>query len=423
MRQGEEITTFDQRDLPSEDIFNIDAFSKQATENDLRDANMESEGLHQTNRGAWAGSSQTDGFVSHAMHTISKWVNSWRNHSPKAGLEDDGNAGDSRLANVSSVSARGVDRERKRYVEDTVEGMDIAYSKQVPNEAIEGLALLFHGCGQHAKDWYELPEHREIELQLRKHHLITLAFSAKNVVSGCWSTRFPPHKNTDVGRVSHALKSWLLSQKLPNNMTTHGVGISSGGTFLSIFSSLSNEPLVRSQVLYISPGSMRAFRRASDQYPNTLFVHLRNDEQFASRRAINGARHTLLGRNVPLVGELQLPTIRLHEWTLNSREPRFSMKQSRILYRAVNTCNKKIAVEAGTRLCGYQDVAWEGSEQTGLFAALVRGAVSRRALEQVLRVTSGQHEVHAENADKVAHWLKKHKRAKPRNDRAAIESR
>lgn len=422
LRERNEAISYELRDPPSEEIITIDASNRKADANEERMPHLQNGRLNGEAISLHASSKTKDGMLSKALGSLSGWVHSWfANRKKKAKRAEDNTQDTSRAANAGNTSSAATDREEKSYVEDNIDGMEIAYSKSVPKKSIDGVVFLFHGCGQSAKDWYELPEHLAIERQLRKKRLATLALSAKNGASGCWSTRFPAHKNEDAARVSRVVKAWLQSKSLPWNITSHGVGISSGGTFLSILSTLPVLSTIRSQVLYVSPGSMRAFHRATNEYPNTLFVHLGNDKHFASRKAVNNARHVLLSRGVPLVGELQLPIVGLREWTLNARDPRFTMRQSKAFHRAVNECNRAKSQGGDSKLCSYEDVRQMGSEKGEFQPASAGSLRSQRALAQILRVTTGQHEVQSQNADKIVSWLKANKKARRVRPKRAIK--
>lgn len=273
-----------------------------------------------------------------------------------------------------------------------INGIDVAYLNPFEAKNVRGIALLIHGCGQQAQDWFSLPEHRHIAAQMLRKRLALLAVTSGNQVTGCWSTRFPSWQNDDVERVVIATRQWMVDQGLPPATPLHAVGISSGATMLSILSSANLLPNLMSQALYISPGNLRAFRNATERYPNTLFVHVTNDEHYASAAAVAKARQILLQRKVGLVGELPLPQVQLTPLTLHEREPRIPRDTSRKVYAAAE--GQKEHVETVMRSTKSEDLVglWEDRN-------------SRRAVRQVIRVVNGFHEVSAVHADQVASWL------------------
>lgn len=280
----------------------------------------------------------------------------------------------------------------KAFHRTRINGIDIAYLNPFGIKKLRGIALLIHGCAQQAQDWFTLPEHRHIAAQLVRKRLALFAVTSRNQVTGCWSTRFPYWQNDDVERVVIATRQWMMDQSLPPTTPLHAVGISSGATMLSVLSASDLLPNLVSQALYISPGNVRAFRNATERYPNTLFVHVTNDQHYASPLAIAKARQILLRRKVALVGELPLPRVQLTPLTLHEREPRVSSEISQKIFAA--TEEEKGDMEKAMR-----------STKNEELMALWRDRDSRRALRQVIRVVNGFHEVSAVHADQVATWI------------------
>jgi hypothetical protein len=311
---------------------------------------------------------------------------------------------------------------QRAYVLDRVDGFDVAYSR-AGVDSMAGLAVLFHGCGQGARDWYELPEHRQIVRQLRKARIATVAFSAGNAVSRCWSTRFPAEKNDDAVRVARAVRLFVSNHSISPELPRYGIGISSGGTLLSILSTAALMAPLASQALYISPGSMRAFRRATADYPNTLFVHLQTDNDFASHRAISAGRRVLLGRGVRVVGEMSQRSVALHPLTLHAREPRISQDKSRRVFEILTACRARAGGpteaagaegeangDVGGATCRFDDAIRQHARDDSL-RDILDDPTARRSLDQVVRVLSGQHEVSGSGGDKVVAWLRANGRA------------
>lgn len=282
--------------------------------------------------------------------------------------------------------------DERTYRKVQINGIDVAYHNPFAIRKLRGVVLLLHGCQQEASDWFELPEHRHIAAQMLRRRLALLAVTSANRVTGCWSTRYPSWQNDDVARVANATMQWMSDFSISPHIPLHGIGVSSGGTMLSVLSGSDSFPNLVSQALYISPGNHRAFRKANESYPNTLFVHVLTDHYYASPSAVASARKTLLKRNVGLVGELLLPKIHLTPLTLHEREPRFSVETSRKIFAAAQREGGNIERAVRT-----------STEQT--VASLWNNRESRRAARQIIRVVNGQHEVCAAHADKVAEWL------------------
>ncbi|KAI0561614.1 hypothetical protein FGB62_76g0105 [Gracilaria domingensis] len=263
-----------------------------------------------------------------------------------------------------------------------VADVDVAYNNPFTPRAIRGVALLFHGCSQSAKDWFQLPEHRIISSHLLKRRFALLALTSQNRVTGCWSTRFPARENDDVARVKIAVRQWTAEQGLPPSTPLIAVGISSGATMLSI---LSLDFPIRSQALYISPGNQRALRNATSQYPSTLFVHLESDHYYAPMSSIAASRRILVRKRVAMVGELSLESVPFTATTFHEHEPRLTKKASQRIYEAAGQNVQTVAqVIRANRLSDEK---------------------LQRSATQIARVLRGAHEVSAMHVDKITKWL------------------
>lgn len=274
----------------------------------------------------------------------------------------------------------------------TINDIDVAYYNPFPSKKVSGIALLIHACGQQARDWFQLPEHRRVAAQLVRKQLALLAISSGNRVNGCWSTRFPHWQNEDVERVTIVVRQWSTNHNILPSAPIYAVGISSGGTMLSVLSSSDLVPNLASQALYISPGNYRAFRNASKAYPNTLFVHHISDQHYASSAAVTAARKILLKQKVQLVGELPLSPITLTPLTLHEREPRFSVDVSRKIYSMLKAHRGNIEEAMRTSTNEHLVQLWADRS-------------ARRAIKQIVRVAGGHHELSSMHSEKVADWL------------------
>jgi hypothetical protein len=327
-----------------------------------------------------------------------RWRNIWQAGSKK------------RADSINSATAKESDSNKvdaappliapvKTFVVDQIDGVEIAYTTGSIRAAL-GVVLMFHGCGQTAVDWFQLPEHRRVVREFRKARLAVLAFTAVNKLSQCWSTRYPAKDNEDVARVSHAFRQWFHAQNLHTTTPLYGVGLSSGGGFVSILTTYEAMPRISSQVIYISPGSMRAFRgtRGPYPYPPTLFVYVPGDA-YGSKERVLAARDALIEREHGRirVGVLALAPPALESRTLQEHEPRFSSHavdhMTQLLTRSAEPYMETIRHNAA------DDVIRQ----------VLADYQSRRALEQIVKMLSGQHELSSVHANWVVSWLVSHR--------------
>lgn len=343
-------------------------------------------------------------FLQNAIKSGWYWVMSKSKPEAHARTDDISGAMESN-SSLAKAAALAQESFKHSFVVETYDGQEVV-SSAVGIEDAAGVALLFHGCGQSARDWYELPEHRRIVKQLHDAQIHTVAFSAARVASNCWSTRFPPEKNEDVRYVSRAFQSFTANQSRFSELPRYGIGISSGGSFLSILSGYTAMPAFASQVLYLSSGSVRAFRQALSEYPNTLFVHLRASDSFPSRQALSDAKNALLHQGVKLVGEMSQRPTPLRPLTLHSRDPRLSQSSSENVFKMLLKCRLRVtSPQDGTdEKCRYTDVL-RLHKQDQLLQRIMSSDVASRSLTQMIRVISGEHEVSSSSSDKVVKWL------------------
>lgn len=195
-------------------------------------------------------------------------------------------------------------------------------------------------------------------------------------------------------RVTHIIHQWLRNNGIPSETELYGVGISSGATMLSVLSG-TNRTRIVSQALYISLGNPRALRNASENYPNTLFVHLVDDDHYASKNAVAASRKILLSKHVSVVGELPLRPARLSPMTLHEREPRISAESSKRMFSVAAAYDSDI--ERALR---------ESADET--VSGLQAHSALRNSISQIERVMRGAHEVSSSHSNLVAEWLVEH---------------
>lgn len=344
----------------------------------------------------WSGGSILD--------TIGRWWGSlFKWHGMPRSYKDEVVVDDAASDQSSRGDGLGGDRVPDReFIEDTVKGVKLVYTPLLSDT--RSVALLFHGCQQDALDWFELPAHRLIVRELRARGIAAIAFTSRNQISRCWSTRFPSDQNIDTQRVALALRYWRLEHNVTEDFRFYGIGFSSGATMLSVLATEHTMPFIVSQALYMSPGNMRAFRRASEDYPSTLFVRQMEDVSFATHRAVEEAHKVLLDRGTQFVGELPLSRPQLMPASLRDRDPRFTLAQSHEMYRLLS----------GTRR-GFTQTLRQLHEETDL-SRLSDVPSRRHSLQCFARELDGKHELSSKHADKVISWLIQHGASKESDD-------
>ena len=248
-----------------------------------------------------------------------------------------------------------------------------------------GIALLFHACDQNAHVWFNLPEHRRLTDILTSQNVAAIGITAENEVTRCFSSRYPPESNVDVQRTLVALHQVVYKQDL-QHLPLFALGVSMGASFASVLSS-SNQLQIMNQVLYLSLGNQRAFCDATQHYPSTLFVF---DAEL--ERAVPNVRDRLLSRNVKVVGEMLL---RKPGWTadvFHRRDARISISTSKLLYSEIQKHG------------GYFERALTNTSFHEV-QRLRQNKASRAAVEQILRVVRGEHELCSSYGEHVISWL------------------
>lgn len=330
--------------------------------------------------------SKSSNSVSRAFRLMIKWVKnripSWLKSGPRVSNTQSSTSLDSRSLYQSSP-----------FQTASIAGVHVEYKIPDNRHDIVGVALLFHGCQQNATDWSQLPEHRQIVFHLLKQRLGIIAFTSRDRVTGCWSTRFPSEHNLDASAVIKSLHLWLSAVSIPADIPMYAIGISSGASFLTVLAQSVQLPHLHSQALYMSAGNQRALRDATGQFPNTLFVYLLSDNHYASVEMVTTSKHILSQRNVQNLGELPLDAVTFEPDTFHKREPRISLEHSHQLYDVSKN---------------YRGKAMEFAIRTSTNAASerIRESVQlQRAVRQITRIVSGAHEVSGTHADLVTKWL------------------
>jgi len=168
---------------------------------------------------------------------------------------------------------------------ETLAGVEVVSQS---NNALEvkGWIAVFHGCAHGAKDWFDLPEERQIVKASLAAGLGVVAFSSQQRTEPrCWSSNWPPEDNIDIVAVMRALPLFLEREK-GTHLPLFAIGASSGGTFVSLFARVVKVQLA---VIQISPGSQKALdlesgsRMRLERIPSLVFVYMTRDELSAIR--------------------------------------------------------------------------------------------------------------------------------------------
>jgi len=113
----------------------------------------------------------------------------------------------------------------------------------------------------------------------------------------CWDTTWPPEDNVDVLRVRYALSTLAKQQGWPEPLQRlYGVGVSSGGVFLTV---LARAMPFSGMLLVVSPGSRAALQADSlEPFPPLVaFVYMTRDH-WASVDAVHAASEMLAAQGV-----------------------------------------------------------------------------------------------------------------------------
>jgi hypothetical protein len=161
------------------------------------------------------------------------------------------------------------------------------YSMPLVGE-MKGVLALFHGCKSVAEGWFTLPESVRIVEQAHKASLVTVAFQANNTELKCWADHAVVRKrrNLDVHAVNTSLQSFLAEHRL-TALPLYGLGVSSGGRFLSLFCRL---VAFASVTLMISQGVPLLTSERLNLLPlprRVAFVYMPKDALKVTSRAIN----------------------------------------------------------------------------------------------------------------------------------------
>lgn len=109
---------------------------------------------------------------------------------------------------------------------------------------VRRVLLLFHGCKNSASVWaLGAPERVLLRPLLEEQQTLVIALSssasrARAAGNGCWNNKAEPGSNTDVVNVWTILGSLFAANPSLRQATLHGLGVSSGGAFISLLATV-----------------------------------------------------------------------------------------------------------------------------------------------------------------------------------------
>ncbi|EME28352.1 uncharacterized protein Gasu_41910 [Galdieria sulphuraria] len=213
-----------------------------------------------------------------------------------------------------------------------------------PESDIHSVLLLFHGCKHSARDWFVLPEEVSVVCEALRRNFSVVAFSSVDRWSGCWDSFYPALGNKDVIRVHQSFQEWIFenfvnnqtnSQQAIQSLKLYALGVSSGGSFVSILSTFLRN--ISAQAIYISPGSFQSFTLFDwNPYPPTFFVHMLKDTTFGSFNHVNSSCNLLTQHKIACRILSLKPVPITADW-FHEKIPIISLSLSRQLFDLLNT--------------------------------------------------------------------------------------
>ncbi|XP_002986311.2 uncharacterized protein LOC9648880 [Selaginella moellendorffii] len=166
---------------------------------------------------------------------------------------------------------------------ELLEGVELVW--QIPSSPPRAILFIAHpGCGSPG-DFFPphrdcarckgLPEHSAItQRAIAARYAVVAIKSAKDY----WQT-WPLEASQDAFNVERIVDSWKNRHGMAN-LPLVALGCASGGSFVS---ALALRIEFAALVIMISHGVTRAFQRATNRYPPTLFVHMPKDSLTAAK--------------------------------------------------------------------------------------------------------------------------------------------
>lgn len=181
---------------------------------------------------------------------------------------------------MSVLAAVGGDRQPVQPHHEQLSGAHVFWQMPTTHE-LTGLLILFHGCGHGGEDWFILPEERVIVRHALVNGFGVLAVSARGK---CWQDMWPMDQNEDAQAVRRSVSAFVARERL-EALPRFGIGVSSGGTFITIIARAMGFAAISVQ---ISPGHWGALE-AVPKAPQEAGVGAADDDLSTRRVAPGGA--------------------------------------------------------------------------------------------------------------------------------------
>lgn len=160
---------------------------------------------------------------------------------------------------------------------EIVDGIEIVF--QYPNNSPVGLVFLAHGCSHSATDWWPksiscptcigLPIEISITKSFLENDYMVISVSSTDRDSKCWG-------NADISRVTKTLHKFGKDSPTSDTiLPIYLVGVSSGGSFVGIFSQQNTILPIKSVCVMISAPPIKHIK---NQIPPTMFILMEKDQ-------------------------------------------------------------------------------------------------------------------------------------------------
>lgn len=286
-------------------------------------------------------------------------------------------------------------------VDGSVNHTDLIW--QIPDGAPKAVLFIAHGCARRATDFWDsssgcphcvgLPEERLIVLKALRRGYAVLVISSLRT---CWTL------GDEVVSVEGLIKWWIAEhhlQKLP----LVGLGISSGGEFLSYLAT-SEEIKFRSIAIMIAEGVIDTLTSLPVDYPPTIFVHMPKD--VVTEKSVNGTMNFLRNDMKVPVEEIRCLEFPLTPELLSDKIPGLSRGVSVWLFqefRKRGFIDDKGFIKNDGRATEWKSVL-DGRVST---PAGYRSIVNYYTvhIEEELNVAFAYHEITSFEMDKIFRWF------------------
>eukprot|EP01004_Peranema_trichophorum_P005505 NODE_4362_length_1179_cov_53.969697_g3853_i0.p1 GENE.NODE_4362_length_1179_cov_53.969697_g3853_i0~~NODE_4362_length_1179_cov_53.969697_g3853_i0.p1 ORF type:complete len:348 (+),score=65.73 NODE_4362_length_1179_cov_53.969697_g3853_i0:58-1101(+) len=208
------------------------------------------------------------------------------------------------------------------------EGTQVVWEKPKLNP--KGVVFLAHGCSHSATDFWDkspncpscigLPEDKALRQGLINSGYAVIAISSQDREgSKCWNPE------DDIDPVKNGLKS-LIQRERMDQLPIYGIGISSGGGFVTFLSQSFKFDAIEVQIM----GTLDEM--ISKSFPPTLFTHMPRDSRMAN--IIHKNMETLKSHAVRSA-EIKVHPMPLSPDFFSNRVPEISPPLSAAIYKAL----------------------------------------------------------------------------------------